>query len=348
MSIAAALLTFFVSAAHAGAGGDALPFLKMDAGARGAALSGAYAAAGDDALSVFYNPAGTALAGKKEILVGHNEWLEGIRNEILAYVHPLGPRLTLFAGVNMVLSGSMDRYDNAGVRDGSFSALEGAISAGLSGKLGPGFYGGAALKSLSQQAAGGSAAAWAGDAGLLKVFEGWKLGVSASNFGARLKFGSRSFDAPLVLRGGVAVPFLENYLVSAEGIKAGSSGTAAALGAEARVRTGPKEYFVMRAGYKTGRSRNAGPGVTAGIGVVNRELRVDYAFVPYGDLGDAHRVTVSYRFGAQRPEELRKGYGGLPPPRAKTRAPAPKRAEEKTSGDRKKEKKDPSGVYFMW
>lgn len=330
-----------------------MPFLKMDAGARGAALSGAYAAAGDDALAVFYNPAGTALTAKKEVLLGHNEWLEGIRNETIAYVQPLGPRLTLFGGINALFSGSMDRYVlPAGAqtpeRTGTFKVMEGAVSAGLSGRLGPGFYGGAALKALSQQAAGEAELAWAGDAGLLKVFEGWKLGVSASNFGARLKFGSRSFAAPLVIRGGVAVPFLENYLISVEGVKAGSSETAAAVGAEARVRTGPKEYFVMRAGYKTGRSRNAGPGLTAGIGVINRELRVDYAFVPYGDLGDAHRVTVSVRFGALRPEEARKGYGTLPPPRAKTQAPAPKRGGEKAPEDKKKGKKEQSGVYFMW
>ena len=126
------LLVLSVAPARAGAGTEALPFLKLDPGARGAALSGAYCAAGDDALSVFYNPAGTALLGKKEILLGHNEWLEGIRNETLAYVQPLGARLTAFGGVNALFSGSMNKYDSVGEKAGTFSSLEGAVSAGLS------------------------------------------------------------------------------------------------------------------------------------------------------------------------------------------------------------------------
>jgi hypothetical protein len=353
----AALLLLLAPAAYAGgAGSDALAFLKLDAGARGAAMSGAYAAAGDDALSVFYNPAGTALLDKKEVLLGHNEWLEGLRNEILAYAHPLGPRLTAFAGVNLLLSGRMDRYvvDQAGDprNEGYFNALEGAFSVGLSGKLVEDFYGGAALKALTQQAAGDRALGWAGDAGFLTVSGPWRLGASASNFGGKLKFGTKAFAAPAIIRGGVSFNFLQNYLVAAEAIKAGQSETAGAFGAEARVLTGPKEYFLMRAGYKTGRSRFAGPGVTAGVGVASRDLRVDYAFAPYGDLGAAHRVTIALRFGERRPEEmLHSLYGDRPMPQRRKAMPpkraAPKKQEGKTP-EEKKGKKDPGEVYFMW
>ena len=344
---AAALLLFAASPALAGAGSDALPFLKMDAGARAAALSGAYCAAGDDALSVFYNPAGTALAEKKQLLLGHNEWLEEIRNETAAYVHPLGPRLTLFGGVNLLLSGGMDRYDTAGNATGSFSALEGAFSAGASAELLQDFYGGAALKMLSQEAGSKKASAWALDAGLLKTFGEWRLGASASNFGTGMKLGSRRFDLPLMLRAGVSRTFLENFTASAEAVKAGGTETAAAAGAEARLQTAPKEYFFLRAGYKTGRSRYAGPGFTAGVGLANRDFRIDYAFAPYGDLGDSHRVTVGLSFGQPRPERVkRRPYRDLPPKREVIKPqPArktPGKTEKKKTGGKKEE------VYFMW
>ncbi|OGR75384.1 MAG: hypothetical protein A2X32_12750 [Elusimicrobia bacterium GWC2_64_44] len=358
MNRLAALLFFCLAAAAnaGGAGSDALAFLKIDAGARGAAMSGAYAAAGDDALSVFYNPAGTALIARKEVLLGHNEWLEGLRNEIAAYAQPLGPRLTAFAGANLLLSGRMDRYvvDQAGdpQNEGYFNALEGAFSVGLSGKLREDFYGGAALKALTQQAAGGKALGWAGDAGFVAVSGPWRVGASASNVGGQLKLGSKSFSAPAIIRGGASFRFLENYLVAADVVKAGRSETAGALGAEASFLTGPKEYFLLRAGYKTGRSRFAGPGVTAGVGVASRDVRVDYAFAPYGDLGAAHRVTVSLKFGAVRPEEmLRSLYGDRPKPRMK-KIPRPKEdAAKKENGkkpEEKKGKKDPGEVYFMW
>jgi hypothetical protein len=346
------LLLFAAAPARAGAGGDALPFLKMDVGSRGAALSGAYCAAGDDALSVFYNPAGTALAEKKQILLGHNEWLEEIRNETIAYLHPLGPRLTLFGGVNLLMSGSMRRYDAAGTDTGSFSALESAVSLGASAALLEDFYGGAAVKVLSQEAAGKKAMAWAGDAGLLKLYGDWRIGAAVSNFGTGMKLGARRFDLPLMLRGGVSRTFLENYTVSADAVKAGKSETAGAFGAEARLATAPKEYFFIRGGYKTGRSRYAGPGFTAGVGLANRDFRIDYAFAPYGDLGDSHRFTVSLSFGKPRPEWVRRPrYRDLPPTREElqkkpARRAAPAAAPEK--GKKKKIDRSKGTDYFMW
>ncbi len=334
--------------ARAAAGGEAMPFLKLDTGARGAALSGAYTAPGDDALSVFYNPAGTALAGKQEILLGHNEWLVGIRNETLAYLRPLGPGLTVFGGFNALFSGSMGRYDAAGAADGTFSAMEAAVSAGLAGDLGNNFYGGAALKALSQQAAGMKAMAWAGDAGLLKVAGDWKIGAAASNFGGRLKLGSGSFGLPFILRAGIAANLIEDLMLSAEAVKAGKSAAAAAFGAEARVLAGPRQYFVFRAGYKTGRSRYAGTGFTAGVGLINRELSVDYAYAPYGELGDAHRVTVSLKFGKRRPAAPVK-HPGLPPARVNRKERQSPRPETPSEAEKKKKDKKAAGeVYFMW
>jgi hypothetical protein len=155
--------------------------------------------------------------------------------------------------------------------------------------------------------------------------------------------GRENFDLPLMLRGGVSYTFLENYTVAAEEVKAGGSAASSAIGAEARLRTGPKEYFSARAGFKTGRSRYAGPGFTAGVGLGNRELKVDYAFVPYGDLGDSHRVTVSFSFGGKRPERFsRASYYGLPPDRVK-RQPVQNKKENK-----KEKKSKDGGVYFMW
>ena len=79
---------------------------------------------------------------------------------------------------------------------------------------------------------------------------------------------------------------------------------------------------------------------------------MDYAFAPYGDLGDAHRVTVALRFGGQRPEEVKKHpYGDLPKPAKRKAAPASlKRETPKEAAPEKKKKKEKKGseVYFMW
>jgi len=326
-------------------GTTALPFLKLDAGARAAAQGGAYCAAGDDALSVFYNPAGTALASRKEVLLGHNEWLEGLKNETAAYLHPFESGVTLFGGVNALFSGSMQKYDSSGGGSGSFSSREGAVSAGLSGRLWNGFYGGAAVKALSQSADGESAMAWAGDAGVLKDFGLWRVGLSASNFGGSLKLGSSAFGLPTVLRGGVSALPAAHLRLSADAVKGGESDLQGAFGAEAELPSNPREAFYLRGGYRTGRAANAGPGFSAGIGFRNSDLRLDYAFAPYGELGDSHRLTVSFSFGEVRlaPEE-KKPYRTISPARPgqkKTAAP-PKQEKKKAGG------KNGEAVYFMW
>lgn len=336
------VLALSVPALRAETGTTALPFLKMDQGARAAALGGAYCAAGDDAWAVFYNPAGTALPPRREIALGHNEWLEGIRNETLAYVHPLDSGAALFGGLNALLSGAMDKYDASGLKTGSFSSQEGALSLGASVPLGGGYYGGAALKGLYQKAAGDGATAWAGDAGLLKTYGDWRFGASASNFGSGMKLGSVSFPLPLALRAGAAWNFQDRLRVSADGVRAGESPAALALGAEAEFPAGTGESFYARAGYRTGRSRYAGPGASAGIGLKNGSLRVDYAFTPCGELGDSHRITIAMRFGGERPGRAKRRY--YPAPQRKNgQAVQPKKVREN-----KKPESGDNPVYFVW
>lgn len=348
MRFLAALLLLAMAAppVKAETGTTALPFLKLDAGARAAGLAGAYCAAGDDALAVFYNPAGTALAERKEILLGHNEWLDGLRNETAAYVHPFESGLSVFGGVNALFSGEMDKYDAAGAARGSFSSREGAASAGVSARLGRGYYGGLAVKGLYQSADGESAMAWAGDAGLLKVSGRWRLGLSASNFGGSMKLGSKAFSLPLMLRSGVSAEVIKHIRLSADAVKPGEGDLQGAFGAEAELPANPDEAFYLRAGYRTGRATNSGPGLSAGLGFRNRDLRLDYSFAPYGDLGDSHRITVAVGFGSVRlaPEEKRAYKIVTPQKPAQTKAPPAKRQEKK--------KKSGSGgsepVYFMW
>ena len=53
--------------------------------------------------------------------------------------------------------------------------------------------------------------------------------------------------------------------------------------------------FHLRIGYKA--AKDLDQKLTYGVGFENPIFRVDYAFVPFGDVGDTHRVSVIYRFG---------------------------------------------------
>ena len=57
--------------------------------------------------------------------------------------------------------------------------------------------------------------------------------------------------------------------------------------------------LALRAGYTLNLSDpglDGLTGVTAGFGLAYRGIALDYAFLPSGDLGTAHRVSLTYRF----------------------------------------------------
>jgi len=68
--------------------------------------------------------------------------------------------------------------------------------------------------------------------------------------------------------------------------------TNAHLGLEYRFSNG----IAFRGGYLTGSSFDFPSGVSGGIGYDSSSYQVDYAFVPYGDLGNTHRISFTIRF----------------------------------------------------
>lgn len=336
---------------YACAGTEAAPFLKIDAGARAAALGGAFSAIADDASSVFHNPAGPGFMANDDLMLSHNEWIAGLKNEHFAYVHPQSERLTFFTGLNLLISPSLDKYDASGVKTGSFFAGEGALSVGAAWAFTDSFCGGLAAKGVYQQADKEKAYAYAGDLGFVKKYENLKLGLAVRNLGTRLKLYKESFALPLTFRGGAAYRLNDMFWFAADAFQTGS-GLIFAGGAEGELPVTPAETVYARAGYKTGRSRNAGSGISAGVGLKSGELRFDYAFAPFGDLGDSHRLTVSFKFGEDREylsreKKLRRVYR-----KAEQFKAAEKEKQEKTdqpAPDKNKKKAPPKKeVYFMW
>ena len=354
--IAAMLAGLTAPALYAGSGSDAAAFLKIDSGARAAAMGGAFTAAGDDASSVFYNPAGPALARNDELMLSHSEWLEGLKHEHAAYIHPVSPRLTLFTGFTALIIPSLDKLDVFGDKTGNFSAMDGAAGAGLSWAFKRDFFGGLFAKTVYQQADKRKAFAYAGDFGLVRTYYGdtVRLGLAAQNLGTRMKLYKESFDLPRTYRGGAAYRFDKTAWLTAEVVKAGQSDTAFAAGAEGEYSFSFKEVVFARLGYRTGRSKDAGSGISAGVGLQGNDLRVDYAFSPFGDLGDTHRISLTLKFGVDRDDmavdrEVKKAYrsGKMPArgqqgaPQNNGRKPAPVKKETPV-------KKEDKPIYFIW
>ena len=66
------------------------------------------------------------------------------------------------------------------------------------------------------------------------------------------------------------------------------------------------ELLPVRMGYNT--RNDAGPGIAVGIGWLWQGDRMDYAFEPFGELGSAHRLSITWKWGKAGP----RGPAGTP------------------------------------
>lgn len=288
-------------------GTSAASFMKIDSAARPAALAGAFTALADDATAVHYNPAGIGFLNQKEVSFSHNEWFESIRLESLSYAHPVNRNLTLGFGMNYLFSDSVDETDGTGAYTGdSFNTSGGTIMLGIAGRIGNYFSLGLNAKTIWEKLAGESGFAYGADAGFLfknHFTDGFiSLGAGIQNLGTKLKLYEDSFNIPLKYSGGAAAAY--RYITATlVADKARDEDVVIRTGLEFNSKDLVKEAKIaLRLGYRTETADEAGPGITTGIGIGVSDFNLDYAFVPMGELGSTHRVTVSLKFGTIRGE----------------------------------------------
>ncbi len=120
---------------------------------------------------------------------------------------------------------------------------------------------------------------------LYPVSDRFTLGVVAQNVGGRLG----SDPLPLTFKIGAASK-LKTLTLAMDVVKPQDNEIYYCLGAEWWLRN----VLALRIGYKT--NQDIGEGITAGIGYRFERIWLDYAYVPYGDLGDTHRISLGMKF----------------------------------------------------
>ncbi|MGQ0645674.1 MAG: PorV/PorQ family protein [Elusimicrobiota bacterium] len=316
--LAGALIFLCPKLPAGGPGSGTANFLKMGVGGRGVAMGDAQTADAPDATALYWNPAGLGNLRQKEVSFMRNAYLQGTRQDVLYYVHPVRGGSSLGAGLSVLRVPDIAGYDSFGAKTGDFSASDTLLTLGW-GKSWenlpwlPGLSTGANIKYLRKDLMGEKASVPLLDLGLIYEaregpFRRLRTGLAAQNLGGGLKFDGETSDLPGAFKAGLAYPILgETVALTSDLVFPSDDETFLNVGGEYRL----WDLLFFRLGYKGRKDLDAG--LTYGAGFGNERLRVDYAFIPFGDLGDSHRVSLGFRFGrdfarARIQDQIRRAY----------------------------------------
>lgn len=299
--------------AHAFGKGDqgtsGAQFLKLEPGARPAAMGGAFSAVADDVHAVYYNPAGLGRLKSVEIAGMHNSHFQGISHNfgavavpILSWVDTRFARNEYGVMAFSLTSLSVSGIERRGVIEtdqptGNFGASDFAYTLAYGKELSGEFSAGAAVKFIDQTIDDARSTALGLDLGLLYRLDRWSLAAGLRNYGTKVKFRSESDPLPMTATLGASYRFSERFLGAADIRVPRDNSIKLALGGEYRRRFHEDLIGFARGGYDTANAEADGfGGVTLGAGLRFRATEFDFAWIPFGDLGSTFRYSLLIRF----------------------------------------------------
>jgi long-subunit fatty acid transport protein len=286
---------------------SAFQFLRNDVPARVAGMAGAFLAMQDDPNLLFINPAGLSTVTSPRVSIGYLDHLLDINAGSVAYATSwdgIGP---VGLGVQFYHYGSFDHTDALLNTSGTFSAVDLALSAGLSHDLAPEWSVGGAVTFIHSSIAEFRSSALAVNAGVLYRLPEQRLAFAASvlHAGAQLStYHGVQEDLPLDIRIGVTkrpehLPVnlnLNFHRLQEEASSLGdrfqrfSAGAEFDLSPSLRLRLGYNNQ--LRRELRLGTSAGLA-GFSGGFGVTIGGYLVDYAFSSWGTIGGLHRIAIS-------------------------------------------------------
>lgn len=296
---------------HPNAGTTSAAFLKIIPGARGAGMGEAHVALSDNVYGMYWNPAALIQIIHPEITATHIEWFQEIRYEYLAFTAPLSMEhrnktnssfgfstsLLWLNGIERRSGLNENPEDPLTLPEGTYGAYDAAISASYSQWVNDNIALGVTIKLIYESIDSITAMAPAMDIGIFwhEIAKNLNLGLSVQNAGLKLKFIEKGYYPPLIGRVGIAYRFsfipmiwafdivqpIDNWISFHNGLELSII----------------NNLINLRLGYKYrwyGNDLGALSGLTTGIGFNLLPFKLDYAFVPYGDLGLTHRISASF------------------------------------------------------
>jgi len=298
-------------AVNSRAGTSGAQFLKLGAGARAGGMADTFAALADDAAAAYYNPAGLTHLQGTQLAGAHNSYFEGMSYEVMDFAVPFGreagySRHVVAAGIYYLSVGDIERRTSDSTDPtGTFSAADGAygltyahafdrrLSVGLTGKY------------IAQTIDSYNARTFAADAAALyQVNPDGARPVSVAavvkNMGDKANGYVSGTGDPLPLGVTLAAAcrvFPKRLSVDLEVSKYRDTDAFAGLGAEYIHPFNEAVSGALRFGYSSQRKDNDGlNGLAMGAGLNFYKVSFDFAWQPFGTLGDTFRYSLLLRF----------------------------------------------------
>jgi outer membrane protein OmpA-like peptidoglycan-associated protein len=275
-------------------GSMAMPVTQEGGTARAMSMGSAVVGVPQGSASLFWNPAGLGrLDDCMELGLHHNSGLGDSIYEAVVFGMRMGSLGGFAASLNLGSNGTFEGRDSVGNQIDNYTAGNLGASLGWGKQLFPDISAGVAIKVNRQTLASESYSAFAADLGLLwNPLPPLNLGLTYSNLGTAVA--GNLLDSGW--RVGAAYDVGENLLLAASSELKPGGFDRLQVGIEGFV----LPILALRAGFVhniTNSQLDGLTGLTAGLGInILKNLIFDYAFLPYGELGNSHRLSLTYKF----------------------------------------------------
>lgn len=292
------LITTFIICAVASAsvyrdsGLGLYPFLKMDVGARAAALGGTGAVNGGD-LAIFSNPALLA-SSNTSVSAGHNQWYGDTNQSYFAATSKIGRKLVGSLAFHSVSTTGIEYRDNPSVNPlDTFNAYDFSVNTAMAVPIGR-FDIGVGFKYIHEKIWLESSNGWAVDVGFnYRALSTLMFSAAYLHSGPSVTMTDTEYRMPRTWV--FASKWSDNYsfgdiAVSAQVKRPLDNRTIAGFGLE----YAPFQWIVLRGGWKL---NDDSSNLTTGAGFTAKGWALDYAFIP-GEysLGNSQRLSISRSF----------------------------------------------------
>jgi hypothetical protein len=293
MSKQVCILLLGILAATSVAADDGLALMRVDQGARPTGMGTAFISIGGHVYSAEYNPAGASGISKFYASFEHTSYWEDVKLESGRFAAPLSDKFVFHGGIRYAGVDNLEGRLGPTSEGEPFDAHDISFKGGLSYQINEKISAGAAMGWFIEKLESWRGSAFNIDLGLLaQVTPSLSAGASALNLGSNFELTktgfppSREISLPTTYRAGLSYVY-DRYTGAADLVYINDKARFH-VGAEGRLH----ELFTVRAGYMAGYDSKD---FTAGISFVQRNITVDYAFVPYSnELGDSHLFGLTF------------------------------------------------------